>query len=151
MVGNLFTIMQLDNGNERIIYSKQYINAENDTVEHDLYQLTSNIASESGLSFDFSYQIMSRVCNIVSELPIFDSEEPDNDDGIHEAVDSAVPVYNAELLQIANVHDYHLIDAAIEEYECEGIISACSYAWYKAINSAVYEIVQTVRDYNNTN
>lgn len=151
MMSNLFTTMTLDNGTERIVYSKAYIYVGNDTVEHDLYQLVSNIASESGLSFDFSYEIMSRACYIVAELPIWDDNEPDNDDGIHEAIDNAVPVYNAELLRIANMHDYHLIDEAIEEHGTTSIIEACSMAWYNAIYSAVYEIVETIKDYNNTN
>lgn len=151
MVGDLFTTMMLDDQTERIIYNKAYINAENDTVEHELYQLTSNIAHNSGLSFDFSYEIMQRACAIVAELPIWNGDDIDSDDGIHEAVDNAVPVYNAELLKIANMHDYHLIDEAMSEHGAADIIGACSVAWYNAIYSAVYEIVETIEDYNNTN
>lgn len=151
MVEQLFVTRDAGGDSEMIVYSDVYLFAPENTTEHDLYELVSNIAYNSGLSHGFSFEIMSRACMVLSEL---DWDEIERDDiecaGLFEAVESNTPVYNYDLLKIANVSDYHHIDEAREVFGNEiDTITACQNAWASLIEVTAQQIYSAVTKYNN--
>lgn len=146
MLSELFTIKKMSNDEERIIYSDKYIKAEKGTIEHDLYELVSNIAYNSGMTFDFSYSVISKACDVASEY-LLDSEG--NEDNINELVDNAVPVYNHELMQIY-VSNWDIVDEASGEMcgSDDNSVQRAQYAWYYIINRMTHEIIDAVSEYN---
>ncbi len=149
-VAELFTTVTHATEGDRIVYNVRYMFAGADTVERDVYELVSDIAHASGLSHSFSFEVISRACNILTKLNVWDGDDID-DDALREAVESATPVYNHELLKIVNTADYGLVNDALAESGNNDIITACSYAWDTAIYNAVHELYREVVDYNNDN
>lgn len=152
MVSELFTTLPLPDGGERTIYAAKFLHGATDTPERDLYELVSDYAYKSSMTHDFSYDVMSLACTVLADLPIWQGDDmPDNDDGLHEAIDGVVPVYNHELLKIATAGNYHLVDDALAATGTASIIEACNYAWYTTIGDAVRELAHRIEQYNNDN
>jgi hypothetical protein len=146
MISNLYTIMDAPEG-ERIVHSKIFLNADEGTPERALYDITTHIASHSDISFAFSFTVMSKACDIVSQY-LLDSDG--NEDNISELVDNAVPVYNAELMQIY-VADWWIVDEAQNEYgtEVTDSVQRAQSAWYYILDRITREIIDAVSEYNN--
>ena len=147
MLSELFIYKQFENGTGRLVYSDKYILAEAGTVERDLYELVSNIAQNSGMSFEFSYNIMSQACTIASEYLLNSEGDEDN---INELVDNAVPIYNNELMQIY-VSDWSIVDEAHDELggSQDDSVGRAQLAWYYILERVTREVIENVSDYNN--
>lgn len=131
---------------DRIVYNDKYILAPEGTTERALYELVSDIARDSGMSFDFSYRIMDKACSIVADY-LMDSDGDDDD--IFELVDNAVPVYNHELMAIYQ-NDWEIVDEANEELGGEGdSVAHAQRAWYYVIERMVSEVRDAVQTHNN--
>lgn len=146
MIGELFTTMKLSNDEERTIYNEKYIKAQEGTTEHDLYEMVSNIAYKSGMSFEFSYRVISKACGVVSQYLL---NSDGDDDNIHELVDNAVPIYNHELMQIY-VSDWSIVDEAHDELvgNEDDSVGRAQVAWYYILERVTREIIGAVSEYN---
>lgn len=137
----LFTTIQADDG-ERIVYSKKYLYAERGTYERYMYETVSNIAHASDLTHDFSYEIMSRACDVLAEL-----DDPNDEDAISEAADAIVPVYTHDLMQIYASNSW-AVDEACEEYGTSGdSTNRAQMAWYVLIDRVARDIQAALTDY----
>ena len=130
---------------ERIVYSDKYILAKKGTNEHDLYEIVSDIAHKSGMSYNFSYEIMSKACDIVADYS-FDSKYAEDD--LVEMIDNAIPVYTNELMTIYQ-QNWHLVDDANEELGGEGdSVVHAQRGWYYILETTTRELAEKVPEYN---
>ena len=150
MLGELFTTRDNGNDTKRIVYSDVYLRAPDNTTEHDLYEIVSDIARGLGVTHSFSYEIMSRAVDVLAEAyNNADNMEMFDVDNITEDIDAIVPVYTHDLLKIANPGDYHHIDEAREVHGNElDTIQACAAAWYSLIDNATRQLHEAITRYN---
>ena len=133
VLARLFETSKRENGEEYIHFRLDVMDKENEA--YPVYQAVSDAAYNSGLSHEFSYEITSHACDILAE-----AEDWDNDDDITERVDSAVPVYTSELMQIYTA-DSFAVDEAADEYGNEGdSTKRAQMAWYSQIRDMVSSI-----------
>lgn len=149
MLADLYTTRDNGDGTTRNVYNDVYLRATPGTTEHALYELSSDIAQALGVTFNFSYEIMPLAASVLAESEVWNGDELDD---ITEQVDSIVPVYNHDLLKIANAGDYHHIDEAREVYGNDiDTLQACSIAWHNLIDMAVRELHDSIASWNNNN
>lgn len=130
---------------ERIVYSDKYILAKEGTIEHDLYKIVSDIAFKSGMSYNFSYEIMSKACDIVADYS-FDSDYTKDD--LFAVIDNAIPVYTNELMTIYQ-QNWHLVDDANEDLGGEGdSVAHAQRGWYYILDITARELSEKVSAYN---
>ena len=90
---------------------------------------------DSGLTFNFSYKVMDKALNVLSDL-----NDWKNDDELCEAIDGCVPVYNSELAEIYASNSW-MVDEAIKELgPGEDSMKNAAYGWYKAISDMAYSL-----------
>jgi hypothetical protein len=120
-------------GLEGEVFRSEYM--KEDAPEYAVYEAVSNAQRDSGLTFDFSYEIGSRAANILAE-----AEDWTDDDDIRERIDSSVPIYTHELMQIY-ASDWGAVDEAREELgPGENSEREAAMAWYMLIERMVYAI-----------
>lgn len=125
-------------------YMDEFINhTDKINPKYPVYKAVSEAMRESGLSFDFSYKVANQAVNILVE-----AEDWNNEDTIHEQVDSSVPVYNYELMQIY-VSDWDVVDEAKAEFgEGRDSIANAQQGWYYAIEQMVTAIKSNLETIN---
>lgn len=109
---------------------------------YPVYQAVSDAMFNSQLTHNFSYSIAVPAVEILLE-----AENWNNDDDITERVDSAVPIYNYDLMQIY-VSNWWAVDDACEElgYDTGNSIQRAQYGWYAQIESMVAAIRTNLND-----
>lgn len=117
---------------DTIIYARDAF--DDTTPMHAVYEIVTRYAFDSGLSHGFSYQIMSRAVDCLCNV-----DDWENDGGITEQVDNAVPIYTHDLMQVYTA-DAWSVDEARDEYGAQDTTKDAQMAWYKLINEAVYGI-----------
>lgn len=150
MVGELFIKKTFDNDTERIVYNDKYINAHEDTTEHDLYEIMSDVAFNSGLTHDFSYEVMYLVAMVLENLEHLNEDESETS-AFLELVDSVTPIYNYDIMKMYR-SDYGVVDQYREELgntEADSM-QAAQQAWYFKIEELAREALQGIEDYNET-
>jgi len=107
-----------------------------DTHEaYPIYDAVSDVMHKSNLSFNFSYAIASKAVDVLEQV-----EDWEDNDDIQEAINSAVPVYTWELMQICQ-SDSWAVDEAIREYgKQETLERDVTTAWFMLIETMVEEI-----------
>ena len=127
------------NGLDGKCFRIEYMDKENEA--YPIQQAISEAQRESGLSFDFSYVIAKKACDILAEL-----EDWKDEDAITEAVDAIVSVYTHDLMQIY-ASDSWAVDEAVEDMGSGGdSITNAQYAWYRQIESMARDITQRLDD-----
>ena len=102
---------------------------------HDVQQIVSRAQQDSGLSCEFSYRVADKAVDILCEI---EPEEWSSDDFI-EAIDSAVPIYTGELMEIYQSNAW-IVDEAVKEIGNADSTTNAQAGWYKAITDMVYAI-----------
>ena len=138
----VFEIVDKDQNTERIVFNSDVMSKEN--INYPIYRAISDAQHDSGLSFNFSYEIASRAVDILSEI-----DDWNDDDAVTEAVDSSVPIYNNVLMKIYQ-SDHWAVDEAVKEMGIgDDSIKNAQYGWYmqieqmtEAIKSNLLELVE---------
>lgn len=119
---------------EGVCFSSDCMDEKN-TDKYSVYKAVSDAMFNSELTHGFSYEIASRAVDILIE-----AEDWDNDEDITERVDSAVPIYNSELMQIF-LDNHWAVDGACEELGSEGdSVAHAQRGWYTLIERMTHTI-----------
>lgn len=149
MLADLYTTRDNGDGTRRNVYNDVYLRATPGTTERALYELSSDVAQALGVTHNFSYEIMPLAASVLAESDLQDGDDLDT---LAEQIDSIVPVYNYDLLKIANPGDYHHIDDAREVYGNDiDTIKACAIAWYNLIDMATRQLHAAITSWNDNN
>lgn len=135
-LGKLF--VPRSNGLEGVCFRSEYLDKSGG--ENPVYRIVSDAMHDSGLSFEFSYEIASRAVDILAGQD--DWEE------ISEAVDSSVPIYNNEIAEIYNANAW-AVDDAINELGTGNdadSIQRAALGWYYAIDNMTRSIASKLED-----
>lgn len=121
-----------DKGLEGLCFRSEYM--KKDSEAYPIQQIISTAQHDSGLSFNFSYEIASRAVDILAGQD--DWEE------ISEAVDSSVPVYNSDIAEIYSANAW-AVDDAINEFGASDdadSIQRAQLGWFYAIENMARSI-----------
>jgi hypothetical protein len=138
LLAGLFTIVTKTDGKEYICFKSEYMD-ESNADKYAIYKIISNAQRESGLSFNFSYDIGEKAAGIVAEL-----EDLDDEDAITEAIDQAIPIYTDEIMSIYT-RDSAAVDEAAEELGGDDSNSRAVSGWYNEIRKMVYTIISELK------
>jgi hypothetical protein len=148
LLPNLFYSKKIEDEVERICFTDSYMNREN-INEYAIYKAVSEAQHNSGLTFDFSYEVASRAVDVITTL--IDQYDDDlanleDSDNITEAVDGIIPVSTHDLMQIYQSNSW-LVDEARQELGNDGdTTQQAQQAWYKAINDMVHAIIPALQE-----
>lgn len=121
-----------ENDDDSKCFRQEYM--QKTASEYPIQEAVSDAMHNSRLSFDFSYIIGEKAADILAEV------DWDDDDAITEAIDSAIPVYTNELMQIY-VADNWAVDEAVNEFgNDEDSSKNAIMAWYSQIRQMVEKI-----------
>lgn len=129
-------------GLDGMCFNDDFLHAEGDTQKHAIYESVSNAQRESDLTFDFSYKVAEKAVNILQELKDFE----DISDNIHKLIESEVPIYNGEVMDIYT-SDSWTIDEGRESgmINNEGdTMTQAQDAWRNQIYNMVYAIADSL-------
>ena len=124
-------------------YMSQFIgNTSTLNEKYPIYQAVSEAMRTSGLSFDFSYSVAQKAVNVLTHL-----EDWEDRDGMNsEYIDSEVPVYNHELMQIY-LSDWWAVDEVAEEFgDIHDTMQGARMAWFKQIEQMVEAIINNLKE-----
>ena len=122
-LGMLFTTSKRESGEEYIHYTSEAMKQHG--IYYPIYEAVNNAAYDSGLSFEFSYEIASRAADILAE-----AEDWENDNDMTKRVDNACPIYINEIMNIY-ASDSWAVDEAQEEIGDAGdSTKRAQQAWY---------------------
>ena len=134
ILGKMFVLREdkKEGDDDAKCFRQEYM--DENAPEYPIQQAVSNAMGDSELSFDFSYIIGEKAADILAEV------DWDDDDAITEAIDSAIPVYTNELMQIY-VADNWAVDEAVNEFgNDEDSSKNAMMAWYSQIRQMVEKI-----------
>jgi hypothetical protein len=138
LLGTLFETSKSNTGENGTIREWTHFRTEvmqKDNEAYPIYQAVSNVAFKSELTHGFSYEITTRACDILAE-----AEDWDNEDDIQERIDSAVPIYNSELMEIY-LANWWAVDEARTDMGAQGdSVKDAQAAWYYLIEMFVTAI-----------
>lgn len=100
---------------------------------YPIYKAISKAMRDSGLSFDFSYEVANKAVDILAE------NDWNNEDAINDGIDSAIPVYTHELMSIYTSDSWQVDEAVAELGGGDSNRNAIS-GWYMAIDNMVQQI-----------
>src|SRR3990167_4708116 len=130
----VFILKDKDTPTERLVFNSEFMDKNNlgtplDETKHAIYQAISEAQRKSNLSFNFSYEIANKAVDILSDL-----EDWNDDDAITEGVDSSVPVYTNQVMEIYK-SDSWAVDEAVNNIGGSGADSEqrAKYGWYEQI------------------
>src|SRR3990167_9698448 len=126
-LNDVFVLVDKDTEKERYCFNDEIIKKEN--ANYPIYEAISNAMHESDLTFNFRYQIATKAVDILADL-----EDWENDDAITESVDSSVPIYTSELMEIYQSNNWAVDEAAKEMGGGEDSTQNAQYGWYNQIN-----------------
>ena len=133
-LAKVFTYKEM--GEEKIpVFSDDYLFAKDGTIEKTMYETISNVQRKSDLTFEFSYQVMDKVLDILSDL-----SDWNDDDELREAIFGRVPIYNNELAEIYASNSWVVDEAMKELGPGEDSVKNAAYGWYKAISDMAYSL-----------
>ena len=128
-----------DKGLEGKCFKSEYMNKEHEA--YPVQQAVSDAMRNSGLTFDFSYLIAEKACDILVEVDDWEDE-----DAITESVDAIMPVYTSDLMEIYASNSW-AVDAAMEEMgNGKDSASNAQMAWYMQISQMVEAIKGNLSD-----
>lgn len=125
-------------------FSSEYMDKAN-VEKYAIYTAVSEALHDSKLSQDFGYKIVEKALHVLDDERI-DWTDPNMDDNgqLQEAIDTATPIYNNELMQIY-LRDWWLVDGANEELGGESdSVSNARRGWYVAIERMVEAIINNL-------
>jgi hypothetical protein len=128
------------NGLEGVCFPSEVMNEDN--PRYPIYRAISSAQHDSGLSFNFSYEVASKAVDILTEV------NWDDEDAITEAIDSAIPVYTHELMSIYNDNAW-IVDEAVQDLgdgDSEDSAKRAQMGWYRAIGDMVQSIKNNLTD-----
>ena len=146
ILSNLFEIAHKDTDNERIVFKQSSMKKEN-IDEYAVYQVVSDVMHNSGMSFNFSYEVANKTVDVITTLSDQYDGNWDNDDAKTESIDAIIPVYTHDLMQIYQDNSW-LVDEAMSEYGTPGNDSNKNAAmgWYHAISNMVNELIPKLEE-----
>lgn len=132
----MFTTSKRENGEEYIHFTTEAMDKTNPLYPY--YRIVSDAMHESGLTHDFSYEIASRAVDAIVEN---EDNEGDADD-LYDLIDSYVPIYNADLMQIY-VDNWSAVDEACDDmgHDSGDSIDRARIGWSRAINDIASAIL----------
>lgn len=149
MLSKLFTTRDVGGDEGRIVYRDTYLHAPDGTTKRSLYEIVSDVAYSLDVTHSFSYEIVSRACDVLAEAYANENTTDVDVDMLAGDIESIVPVYTQVLLRIANPGDYHHIDDAREAFGNElSTTEACAAAWHSLIDLACRNIHKAIVSYN---
>jgi hypothetical protein len=118
--------------------------------ECPIVKIISDAQRESGHGHGFSYTIAEKavdaILSAVDEGTTFTDALEGDDDRLHEAIDSAVPVYNHDLAEmVQDLNSWECIEESMQEYgigDNVSLASILSMAWYRAIENMARDIME---------
>jgi len=125
---------------EGVCFRSEFMNKEHHEA-YPIQRIISNAQRESGLSFDFSYEIASRAVDVLSNV-----DDWEDDDAITEAVDSSVPIYTYDLMKIYASDSWAVDETREEMGTAENSEKQAQWAWYAQIESMVQSIKSKVEE-----
>jgi len=132
-LAKLFTTVKRTDDTEVRTFTPEAMTEGNEA--YATYRAVSDAMQAGGLTFDFSYRVADKAVDILVEL-----EDWEDGDAISEAIDSAIPVYNQELMTIY-ADNSSAVDEVREELGSEGnSTQLASQAWYNEIQKMVEAI-----------
>jgi uncharacterized protein YqkB len=151
-LARVLTTKEFDGQPSRIVFADSYLGADQGTDEYAIQRAVSDAMHNSGLSFDFSYSIAGNATDILAEL-----EDWNDEDALHEAIDSYVPIYYHDIAKIY-LADWGTVDEWRDEIGAttpSDCMKDAQGAWYneiqkmvQAIRSNVTEILEQYYRYN---
>lgn len=142
VLGDLF--VPRDNDLEGVCFNYDFMNKDN-ADKYAICQAVSNVMHESGLTHNFSYEIASRAVNILGEV-----EDWTDDDTIRELVDSYIPIYTGEVMEIYQSNSW-AVDEAVKEFGNNDSDSNAKMGWYMQISQMTDNIKSSLLDLVNDN
>jgi hypothetical protein len=135
MLDGIFTTVKKDNGEVQICFQDHAMKPESGL--YPIYQAISKAQQDSGLTFDFSYEVAKKAVDILAEAELWEDLTP--------AIDSAVPIYNGELMTIY-ANDWNAVDEAVEELGGGDSVKNAQAGWYMAIENMVHAIKENLSE-----
>ena len=145
---NLFTIVKKETSEEVYAFKledmQEFINhTATLNPNYPIYQAVSKAMHDSGLSFNFSYEIAKRAVDV-----ILDTDEEKLEDSEHdfsEKIDQQVPIYYAELMQIY-LSDWETVDEVANTFgNITDCVSGARQAWYNEIEKMLSAIITNLK------
>ena len=116
-----------------VAFRTEYMNHAHEAYE--VQQAVSKAQMHSGLSFDFSYSVAEKAVDVLLTV-----DNWNDDDALREAIDSNVPIYTGEIMEIYQANAW-VVDEACEELGNTGNSSDNAMrGWYMAIERMVQAI-----------
>ena len=122
-------------GLEGVCFNGEYMDKRSEAYE--IYRAFSDAQQNSGLSFDFSYNIASKVCDI-----LINCEEWDVAD---ESINEYLPIYTAEIMEIYKA-DSGTVDEACEELGEGDSVARALNGWYLSISNMLHEVKEKLTE-----
>lgn len=121
---------------EGVCYDNKYLHAAEGSDMRNIYEACSETMCNSGLTFDFSYKVLEKAVNILSECRYIPDVAEGNEE-IQEAVDAAVPCYTNELMSIYS-NNYDVVDS----YDDGGgnSVQRAQSGWYSIIDQVTQSL-----------
>lgn len=120
-----------NNGLEGSCFNSEYMKSESE--HYGIYKAISKAQHDSNLSFEFSYIIAGLAVDILKDVDWSD------DDEITSLVDTSVPIYTNELMEIYKANSW-AVDDAVRELGSGDSEQNAKYGWYMQIESMVNAI-----------
>ena len=113
-----------------------------DSGEYPIQQAISKAMQDSGLTFDFSYEVADKAVDILAE-----SEDWTDQDAINEAIDLAIPVFTFDLMEMY-ASDSWQVDEAVKEMggDNEDSVKRAQIGWYVAIQNMTNAIISNLSE-----
>lgn len=127
---------------EGVCFASDYM-IEANIDKYEIYKAISNVMHNSGLTFNFSYEVAQKAVDII--IACIEDGKSENEDFVSEQIDNAIPVYNNELM-IIYANDYSIVDSAVEELGAGDSIENAKAGWYVAIRGMVEEIRMKIEE-----
>lgn len=131
-------------GLEGVAFRAEYMDKNNlssplDEGKYAIYQAISEAQRESGLTFDFSYDVAKRAVDALLSV-----EDWDDDEALFEAADRETPIYNAELMEIYQANWWAVDEARADGGQEMDSVRAASVAWNMRIVGMILAIKENL-------